>query len=144
MQYATFRNNLMPYDNHINGFIPITRVWDKELEKKEVVTSEVDTGKLEALYQFIELCRFNNIKLFVFVSPHYADFNGKSKYTQLAEELKAKAGIELISFESNLYFMKRPDLFADPYHLNSAGAKVYSGFISKAVKNEYGSNLTRR
>lgn len=134
MQYATFRNNLMPYHNHINGFMPITRVWDKRLEKKEVVKSEIDGEKLKALYQFIELCQVNNIKLFIFVSPHYADFNGESKYTLLASELKAKTGIELISFENEPFFMERPELFADPFHLNADGAKKYSQIIVSIIK----------
>lgn len=136
MQYATLRNNLMPYNNHINGFMPINRVWNKGLEKKEVVTSEIDAEKLKALYQFIELCKVSNIKLFVFVSPHYADFNGKSTYTQLAEMLKVKTGIELISFENETYFMEGPELFADPFHLNVVGADKYTELVAALISGK--------
>lgn len=136
MQLHMARNNLTSMRSDVKGFVGLARKWDKPIEKKEVTEIENDSEKIDALYEFIELCKINNIALYVFISPHYADFNGESKYKHLAEELKAKTGIELISFENEPFFMERPELFADPFHLNENGAKKYTGLVTEIILNK--------
>lgn len=102
----------MPFNNDINGYIPLTGVWNKKLEGKEVVTSDIDCEKLAALYQFISLCKSNNIKVFIYVSPHFVDFNGKSNYSLIIQKLKNDMGIELYNYENDEYFLKNVKFFS--------------------------------
>ncbi len=130
LQYSIFRNNVLPYDNHNKGFMPINRIWDKPIETKEVKPGMIDERKMLALYNFIETCQNNNIQLYVFVSPHFVDFNGKSTYTYVSELLKEKFGIAVLSFENDSLFLANKAFFADPFHLNVEGANVLSSEVA--------------
>lgn len=136
LQYSIFRNNVLPYDNHIKGFMPINRIWDKHIETKEVKPGIIDERKMLALYKFIETCQNNNIQLYVFVSPHFADFKGKSTYTDVSVLLKEKFDIDVLNFENDSLFMVNNAFFADPFHLNPEGSERYSVLVAKTLSIE--------
>lgn len=36
-----------------NNFMPLTGVWKKEIETKEIVTRDIDRNQMKVLYRFI-------------------------------------------------------------------------------------------
>jgi hypothetical protein len=134
MQYNMLRNNFLPYRNHVKGFMPIGRIWNKPIETKEVKTNSIDDSKMLALYSFIETCQRNNIQLFIFVSPHYTELNGESTYTEVSKQLKEKYDISVLNFENDSLFKSHPEYFADPLHLNKAGTEVFTSYVVQSIK----------
>ena len=132
--YRLYRNTFWPLHVDVKGFIPIQRMWNKRLANKDVETAKTDINKLKALYRFVEICLKNKIELYIFISPHFANFNGLSKYSQISENLKKLYDIEVISFESDSIFLHNPQYFADPFHLNENGADAFTKLISGIIK----------
>lgn len=138
MQLHMLRNNFTSIRSDLKGFVGLQRKWDKPIERQDVKIVEYDPHKVDAFYEFIELCKTNNISLYIFISPHYVDFQGKSKYSVLIDELKSNTGVELISFENSPYFFNRSEYFADPFHLNNDGANKYSELVASIIiKNTF-------
>jgi hypothetical protein len=137
MQYNMLRNNLLPFENHLKGFIPLNGVWTKGIETREILSSDIDPNKVKALYHFIETCKKNNIELYIFISPHYANFNGKSRYTELTNQLLIEYGLHVMNYENDSIFVQHPEFFVDPFHLNSEGAKVYSSIAASKILSSF-------
>lgn len=137
LQYLMFRNNFLPFNNHMKGYIPIHRVWNKPLAGAEQNTVKTDTLKLKTLYQFIETCESHNIQLFVFISPHYKLKMKKSRYVGITEKLLLKYGIKVLNFESDSVFLQHPEYFADPFHLNKIGADIFTFLVTKKLQAKH-------
>jgi hypothetical protein len=136
LQYSMLRNNFLPFNNHINGFIPIPRIWDKPLSQNEYDSNASDSLKMNALYQFIDLCNHKNVQLFITVSPIYEKVVKESRYAVISNDLRQKYGIQVVSFENDSIFIQHPEYFADPLHLNKKGAEKYTQSIIKAIKSK--------
>jgi hypothetical protein len=90
-------------------------------------------NKLRALFLFIDLCKRNNVKLFLFISPAYQLNDSLSRYDDISIKLKNKFNLKVYNFESDSLFLMHPDFFADPMHLNIKGAKVWSGMVARLL-----------
>ena len=121
-QLYMLRNNLTSSRSDVKGYAGLDREWDKPIETKEVKQVEIDVNKMDAIHEFMDVCKKNDIKVMVCVSPHYVDFQGKTGYDVLAKDLKIKHQLELINFENDKRFISNSKLFSDPYHLNKKGA----------------------
>lgn len=135
--YTSFRNNFFPIRNNINGFIPIEKVWNKSIENETLSIVKPDSNKIEALFNFIELCKTNEVQTFIFVSPYFSAKNGQGKYESISTEIQKRYGIKILNLENDSLFMKNKQLFADPGHLNSKGADNYTSIVSKIIKQNY-------
>ena len=134
LQYSMLRNNLFPFNNHKKGFMPIKRTWGKPLNEKDNTHRLVDIDKLAVLHRFVEICKKNDIMFFIHVSPHFAKMKHKSVYTDVSKKLFDMYGIKVINFESDSLFLKHPEYFADPYHLNKNGAGIYTSIVANIIK----------
>lgn len=135
--YSMLRNNFIPFNNHTKGFIPINRTWSEPIKETRSAQIEVDTNKMKAIHQFIQVCKKNDIQLFVFVSPHYAHNKPKSEYIDISEELLCNYGLIVHNFENDSEFLKHPEYFADPLHLNKTGANIYTALIVRVINQGY-------
>ncbi len=137
LQYPTLRNNVYPFYNSHHGFIPINRTYDGDLKPKTISKQIVDADKMIALYRFVEICQEKDIELFVFVSPHYvANNNGESVYKEVSKHLHEKFNLNVYNVESNKLFLEHPEYFADPFHLNNKGAKIFTSIVAKELQTE--------
>jgi hypothetical protein len=133
-QMHILRNNFTSIRSDNKGFVGLSRVWDKPIETKIIDTVEIDSSKVQAIYDFVEICNKNNVKIFVCVSPYFVNFKGKSQYDFLTNQLYSRYKINLFNFESNLEFKNDIKLFSDPIHLNAKGAQQYTKEIALKIK----------
>jgi hypothetical protein len=139
--YSIFRNNYLPYHNHLNGYIPIVgKTWKGEMGNLNVEKSNInyDLNKIKALKEFIELCNINNIKLFVFISPYYMTCKQNCSFKEIIKPIEKQQNFEFVDF-SNLFIHNR-SYFVDPKHLNKEGSNEFTKIVidflqSKTIKN---------
>lgn len=117
-----------------DGYFPI----EKTMDPYKVITypqENIDLKKLEFVRRFIDFCSENGIKLVICFSPKY----GKTGSTELAPiiELCQINDVPVFDFYAASFFMDRPELFAEPMHLNKHGAEEYSQKIVTLIKKEY-------
>tara|TARA_B100001059_G_C17780711_1_gene553991 strand:- start:552 stop:1469 length:918 start_codon:yes stop_codon:yes gene_type:complete len=128
-QYITLRNNFYPLMNDYNGFIPIDKVFTGDLKVATTKQGNYDNNKLDALYEFIEICQEKNINLFICVSPTFTSKIGVGNYADIDMRLQNKFNLKIHNFESDSLFLNNPNYFADPIHLSKFGADVYTSLI---------------
>ena len=134
LQYQILRNNFHPFNNSYQGFIPIHKEYKGDLEVKTIKNRPFDNIKMSALYEFIELCKEKNIELFIFVSPSYLTNTGTSNYMIITDKIKNKFDLNVNSFQNDSLFLKNPQYFSDPGHLNSIGADIYTTLAVETIK----------
>ncbi|MCF8427095.1 MAG: hypothetical protein K9H61_02880 [Bacteroidia bacterium] len=134
-QLYLIRNNLSAQRSDIKGFLPLDKVLTKEISKIDVKRIEIDSAKIESIFEFIDLCIKNQIKIFLFVSPHFVIQKGESNYKFLSNLIYDKYGFEILNFETATEFINDSKLFADPYHLNKEGADLYSKFVGNIIND---------
>jgi len=94
---------------------------------------EFDKNKLKAFKDFIELCKKNNIELYVVVSPVFYKY--ESDYSiATCEKICLEQDIPFYDFTKNDVFLKKPEWFTDVLHLNETGAKTFSNSIVDSLK----------
>lgn len=105
----------------------IEKLWDKD------TTSIMP----ESAYEFdnmIELCKSNDIKLFVVLSPaiRASDTTSRS-YVYMKEKCKEN-GIPFLDYSNDECFYKSK-YFSDPLHMNSAGAEHFTSVLMNDIKS---------
>lgn len=131
-QLHMLRNNLMESRSDYNGFVGLTRSWNKNIENQDFGDYTIDNDKLKAIFEFIDLCKVNNINLLLNVSPHFAVVNNKSIYLELSQLIEQKYGILIENYENDKELMNNI-YFADPFHLNLYGANNFSKKVAKNI-----------
>jgi hypothetical protein len=134
--YTIVKNNYFPYSNHFNGFIPLNdKKWSKELtiESTSIQGFKYDHQKIEIIEGFIKLCKENNIKLLLFISPLYKKYENGLPFKDLLMYLQEKHKINVFDFRNNSEFLNS-NYFSDPMHLNSDGAEIYTKNVINILK----------
>lgn len=134
-QLYLFRNNLSSQRSDTKGFVGLTAEWKKPLEEKRTIIYQPDNEKFSALDEFVDICKKNDIKLFLFISPYYINYIGKTNYSYFIENIYEKYGLEVNSQINSEKYLSSPQLFSDPVHLNKVGADIYTKEISLMIKN---------
>lgn len=109
-----------------SGFVPLYRKWGKQIESKPEDDKEIDLSKITYLNKFIERCKNDSIKILFLNSPNYVNLEGGSKWKPVIEKIAGDNNITFIDFEQDPFFLKRPELFNEPFHLNVEGATLYT------------------
>ncbi len=122
----------------INGFIPLEGSEGKSPmvfnpNKTKIQENNIFIQSFESI---ISLCKAENIRLVVVVSPYYFKFTERPKTLELAEEILKKHNTEFYDFSNDTSFFNHPDLFADEEHLNKQGAIKFSQLISSIVNSK--------
>jgi hypothetical protein len=133
----------------IEGYVPIL---NKDMDtlalhqlisvstNKKTVRHILDENKLNALLDFINLCKQNGIRLYIINSPLFRFKESNStfvteSYTNSMKIIQEK-GVFFIDFSNDPYFFGRKDLFADELHLNDIGARIFTTKVAQILNNQ--------
>lgn len=130
--YAILRNNYYPFVNNYNGYIPIHNKWEYAIDSTSDSKSKIDEFKVKAIYDFIEKAQNRNCKVLITVSPYYM-IRRDSLFNEISKRIRTRFDLEVFSLSQDRRFLDRRDLFADPMHLNTEGAKQFSEIISAKI-----------
>ena len=131
----------------LSGFFPLKgdfygkRFTDyKAYVSKGPENISIDSSKIINLYEIINICRKNNIKLTLVFSPiYYGFFNNIVNRDYIINTFK-KAGIEnnvlFLDYSQNELCNYEKNFF-DLDHLNSNGADEFSKLLVKDLSNEF-------
>jgi len=115
------------------GYVPLYNVWNtKRTSSKTAANYEFDENKIKAFEDFIQLCKSNNIDLYVVVSPVFYDY--ETDYTiTTCKNICSENNVPFYDFTKNQDFLKKPEWYADVLHLNDSGAKVFSEVLADSL-----------
>lgn len=76
----------------------------------------------------MQLCKDNEIRLFVFVSPAYymIDEINKMDWSKIIEQKCQEYSIPFFNYEQDSIFLSHPEWFYNSLHLNDVGAREYT------------------
>lgn len=122
----------------IEGYIPNDRIWDKPLDTVTITNQYmIDSNVVKSYEDFIQRCLASKVKLFVVVSPYFSIINKHDPSITLAKEIAAKYNVRFIDYSQEKSLLSRPELFADPIHLNNNGARVMSKMLTDSILKNY-------
>ena len=98
------------------------------------VTEHGERELIKYFYDFVNLCRENDIALYVVISPKYVMCDNCSSFSH---EICNKVKVELHDFSSENLFLSNKHYFGDPAHLNFKGSRLYSKFIGSELLDFY-------
>ncbi len=113
--------------------MPLSNKWGKAIEEKEEHGRTICQTKLQYINEFINICKKEDIKLIITVSPNYAKLS-KEKWKQELKQTASKANVPLLDYEQSDLFLNNREWFNEPFHLNKEGADVYTNIIVKEIK----------
>ena len=123
------------YDETKNGFKPNNFHLQEPLKKKNLEPGTIyDEENVKYFYNFVDLCRKNDIPLYVVIAPKYIICDNCSSLTH---EICNKAKVELHDFSSEEFFLSNVNYFGDVSHLNIEGSRLYSEFIGSKLLDFY-------
>ena len=94
---------------------------------------ELDSIKINVLKSFIEDCQQANIKLYIVCSPYYEKYTATDTSMDYIKKLALSYKVNVFDYSQDNFFLQRPDLFSDPYHLNDAGARIFSTMLTDTI-----------
>lgn len=112
------------YKDDSNSFYYVQSKESSLLIKKQV----------EILRDIIEVAKFNNIEIFLVVSPSYKDFDNNNLIKKTLINVANENKVSIINFSNSLIFKDRDDLFYNQLHLNSTGAQFFSRAIVDTLR----------
>ncbi|MCR5734106.1 MAG: SGNH/GDSL hydrolase family protein [Lachnospiraceae bacterium] len=99
----------------------------------------ISPKNLEYLNKTIELCRDNDVELFLMKVPSYSD-NWSLGYDRRIGEIASNSGIDYVNFdpysdEMGIDYRKHsPD---EGSHLNTTGAEIFTSYLGDYIKDHY-------
>lgn len=111
------------------GYAPLYAEWNKPIEVANEDQKEIDSCKVEYLKKFISRCQKDSIEIILFNSPHFVKFIEDRYWIHSVEEIASEYHIQFVDYEQEPFYLKHPELFYDPNHLNNRGAIVYTNTI---------------
>ena len=95
-------------------------------------STELDPLKLEYLRRLAERCRERGVKLYVVVSPYYSTFPSE-QIPERVRSILATYGVEPIDMSRDPRFLGQHRYFYDTNHLNSRGARLFTGIVAEKI-----------
>ena len=123
-------------DEHSKGYYRLDAIVDTAITSKEVETFpyKMDPRRYYYFKKFAQKCREHNIKLFLLESPALYPNLKDTCFHQLPQHLADKFGMTFIDCYNVEGFRDHPELYSDVGHFNDVGARKYSSYISKILK----------
>ena len=125
-------------DEIINGYLPIKGSKIKKglpqapMSLEDMQTDSAASAQFE---KFLQLCRENNIRLYITEGPIYVQKIPETPSITEMKKIMAKYDIEFCDHSYDTAFLKK-DYFYDNVHLNAKGANLFSAFIAKKIKDD--------
>lgn len=82
------------------------------------------------LQRIVEICRENQMKMIMVISPSYDDFDSNGTIKEFLKRFAAETSVPLFDFSGDKDFVNRPELFKDQLHLNGKGAAIFSDILT--------------
>ncbi|RPJ44451.1 MAG: hypothetical protein EHM19_06740 [Candidatus Latescibacterota bacterium] len=121
----------------IDGYIPLRGRWNRSLgEEERPDREEIDPVLVRHFEKFVERAAGCGARVVVVVSPAYYRRAGEPETIRIAREICRERGAPFLDFGADEFFLGRPDLFQDPYHLNHEGAELFSGRLAETIERE--------
>jgi hypothetical protein len=107
--------------------------FDKKIRKSVKYSQKKEIPeRVKAFTEFQEICLKNNIQLYVFIPPNFAQQN--KTFVKRIQKLISEKKVYLIYQNTDIF--KNSDLFSDSSHLNKKGATLYTNQIIQKLKSE--------
>lgn len=128
--------------SNIQELIKSRSVKEDLIDEEDLTNLSTDTSQREYLKNeflgLVRTCELKGIRLVLLTSPYYKDLNPPKIYVgPLSEELKTivdRHNLEYYRITSDsLDVFKDPSLFYNSYHMNKAGAAIYSEIVARRV-----------
>lgn len=123
-------------DKDIRGFLGREGVYRNKLAVVNNCDSDPVTDTLleKSFQEFVGICQYNKIKLFVAISPRYSRYKCERTELTAMRRLAAPYGVQIHNYAE----LELPgDHFSDVAHLNSKGAIEFTRIVAKDLKAFY-------
>ena len=127
-------------DDNINGFYPLNYSISKSKylqEKNKIskkISNKINQNIFQELYLIHKICKAKRIKLCLLLGPTIKKSNDlKQLIVRKINTFSKKLKIEIFNFSNTNYFNDYT-LWADPFHLNYNGSKIYTNLIIEKIK----------
>lgn len=125
-------NKKRKYDNR--GYVPLYGEWQRKIDSIVTFTAYVvDSNKLTALREFLNIAKKSGAKVFVIYSPVFQKFNRRQEI-DICRDACAFENVPLWDFSKDTLFLDNKHLFQDVDHLNYNGAVIFSNMVTKRIK----------
>ena len=94
---------------------------------------EVDSGKVNALREFISIAKKQKAKVIVIYSPIFQKFK-KSQEIEICNNICSAENVPFWDFSQDTLFLNNGHLFQDLVHLNHNGAKIFSVLVVDKIR----------
>ncbi|MDE6498679.1 MAG: hypothetical protein K2L21_08470 [Muribaculaceae bacterium] len=94
----------------------------------------IDPLKAEYMKKFADLCRRRGIDLVFVTSPMFFEPHENDNFAELLRRYGG-SDLKLLDFRRDSLFTGRKELFADPMHMNNAGATLFSSMLADSLRS---------
>jgi len=116
-------------NSDVEGYKPLTRVWDKPMGEWDWYRYQFDTVKINMFKSFIDDCRKAGTRLIIVSSPRYIIFHQKEESYVMIDEIASDRKVDFLDFVSDTSFTNHREYFDDDAHLNAHGAEVFTHVV---------------
>jgi len=116
-------------NSDIDGYKPLTRVWDKPIREFDWNKYQFDTVKINMFKTFIDDCRNAGTKLVIVSSPRYIKFREREESYAMMDDIARNRKVDVLDFVNDTSFTNHPEYFDDDAHLNSQGAEFFTNVV---------------
>lgn len=116
------------------GYVPLYNIWQGKIDSICTFTTyAIDSNKLLAFKEFLNVAKKASTKVFVVYSPVYQKFN-RNQEIDICRKVCSFENIPFWDFSKNTLFLNHKKLFQDVYHLNNNGAIIFSKLVVDKIK----------
>jgi hypothetical protein len=137
---VTTRNFLPVKKSEIdsNGFVPYRGRRGFEIDSVENCNQRFnhDPKLIEALEEFVKICRAKKIHLIVAISPRFVHYQCEPPGLILLKEEFRKQQIPFYDFSRDQQFVTNPEYMYDEAHLNFEGSLAYTNRIIAILRKQ--------
>lgn len=116
------------------GYVPLPEIWDKQpYVDTSSKKNELDSNTIKLFESFIKDCINSNVKPYIIISPVFSKYIYKDQSVIIARSIAKKYHVPFYNFIDDSTFLSQNRLFADAYHLNNEGAKVFTNKVIDTI-----------
>jgi hypothetical protein len=131
-------NKIRDYDN--KGYIASYEEWQSKIDSISYTKYLVDSNKVNAFKEFIDISKNSGVKVFVSYSPIFLKIN-KLQEIDICNEICSSENVTFLDYTKDTLFLNNSHLFSDAAHLNHNGAVLFSNLIVDKIKQDINKNM---
>jgi hypothetical protein len=122
-----------------NGYLTLEDKSSKGIDTVNNCPKEIalDNLLITSVQEFVNQCKLNDINLYVFISPRYANPNCNQNAHHTLIELLTAQDVKFYDFSNDSSFLGKRPYFYDEDHLNLTGSILYTSQIATILKKGY-------